>query len=510
MAKTVRLVLGDQLNHKHSWFERTDDTVLYVLMEVRQETDYVRHHVQKVLAFFGAMRRFRDWLEEEGHRVRYFALDDEDNTQSLPDNLQLVLDEQEAEVFGYLLPDEFRLDEQLHTFGESLKQEVVIADTEHFLCSRDEVGSFFGEKSWLMERFYREMRKKHDVLMEDGEPAGGEWNYDAENREAYDGEVEVPEPLAFDHDLSDLAKLLDEAGVETLGNVDASKVHWPLSREEALAQLDWFVEKALPHFGTYQDALEKGEWSMFHSRLSFALNVKLLDPLEVVQAVEEAWEQDGDRYALNHVEGFIRQIIGWREYMRGVYWAEMPGYAEKNFFGYDRKLPEWFWTGKTKMACLSDCIGQSLDRAYAHHIQRLMVTGNFALLAGIDPAEVDAWYLGIYIDAIEWVELPNTRGMSQYADGGLVGSKPYVSSANYINKMGNYCKNCSYSHTVKVGEGACPFNVLYWHFYDRHREQLSGNPRIGMMYRTWDRMGEEKQERIRKQAEGYLDRIEEL
>lgn len=510
MTKKVRLVLGDQLNHKHSWYGAVDDSVCYVLMEVRQETDYVRHHVQKVLAFFGAMRRFAAWLEREGHRVRYFRLDDVDNAQSIPENLRQVLDTEQAEVFGYQLPDEFRLDEQLFSFGESLSQGVEVADTEHFMCSRDAVGSFFGQKSWLMERFYREMRRKHGILMEGDRPVGGEWNYDAENRAAYDGAAPIPAPLDFGHDLSELAAMLDKAGVETMGGADPKRLNWPLCREEGLQQLDWFVQEALPHFGTYQDALERGEWAMFHSRLSFALNVKLLDPLEVVQAVEAAWEKAPERYALNHVEGFIRQIIGWREYMRGVYWAEMPAFAERNFFGYSRKLPGWYWTGKTKMACLSDCITQSLDRAYAHHIQRLMVTGNFALLAGIDPAEVDAWYLGIYIDAIEWVELPNTRGMSQYADGGLVGSKPYVSSANYINKMGNYCKQCAYSHRLKVGEGACPFNLLYWHFYDRHREQLEGNPRIGMVYRTWDRMGEEKQAQIRREAEAYLERIDDL
>jgi deoxyribodipyrimidine photolyase-related protein len=272
--------------------------------------------------------------------------------------------------------------------------------------------------------------------------------------------------------------------------------------------LEYFCEQLLPNFGAYQDALTTWDPYLFHSRLSFSLNTKMISPLEVVQTVEKYWYVHQDQISIAQVEGFIRQIIGWREYMRGIYWAKMPEFGEMNFFGHDRKLPDWFWTGKTKMNCLKQSIGQSLELAYAHHIQRLMVTGNFALLAGIHPDEVDQWYLGIYIDAIEWVEITNTRGMSQFADGGIVGTKPYVSSANYIKKQGNYCDHCAYDQKEKVGEKACPLNSLYWHFYARNREKLEKNPRIGMAYRTWDKMGNKLE--VLDKAEYYLKNIEDL
>ncbi|NVJ46898.1 MAG: hypothetical protein HWE07_07210 [Cytophagia bacterium] len=269
------------------------------------------------------------------------------------------------------------------------------------------------------------------------------------------------------------------------------------------------MKECLPYFGAYQDAMTTKGWSLFHSRLSFAMNVKLISPQEVIQRTEETW-QENQEIPLSAVEGFIRQILGWREYMRGIYWKFMPGYAKENFFQNDRKLPGWFWSGKTKMKCLSHAIGQSLDYAYAHHIQRLMVTGNFALLAGIHPDEVDQWYLGIYIDAVEWVEITNTRGMSQFADGGIVATKPYVSSANYLHKMSHYCSGCSYDHKKKLGEKACPFNSLYWDFLERNRGSLQKNPRMGMIYRVWDKNSAENKKQIIEQAASYLERIEEL
>jgi len=296
--------------------------------------------------------------------------------------------------------------------------------------------------------------------------------------------------------------------VSTLGTLDAEAFVWPTSRKESLELLDHFCEHLLVHFGSYQDALTTWDPYLFHSRLSFSLNCKMISPLEVVQTVEAYWSKNQDLIGIAQVEGFIRQIIGWREYMRGIYWAKMPEFAQLNYFGHDRKLPDWFWTGNTKMNCLSQSVHQSLDLAYAHHIQRLMVTGNFSLLAGIHPDEVDRWYLGIYIDAIEWVEITNTRGMSQFADGGIVGTKPYVSSANYIKKQGNYCGSCAYQADKKTGEGSCPFNSLYWHFHARNRELLEKNPRIGMVYRTWDKMG--NQQAILAQAEAYLLDIEQL
>jgi deoxyribodipyrimidine photolyase-related protein len=509
MPKTLRLILGDQLNQSHSWFEEKSDDHIYFMAEMRQETDYVNHHVQKVLAFFDSMRNFASKIESEGHQLRYFKLDDEKNPQDLEKLIQQMIEEEDIEKFEYQLPDEYRLDEQLRSICENLKISTDSVDSEHFLTKRTFLEEFFkGKKTYLMESFYREMRKKYNILMDGKEPVEGKWNFDHENRAALKDSKLLKKPKTHSKDLSELLEMIDKSGVKTIGKVDAKNFPWPTSRKECLEVLDYFCKNLLIHFGDYQDALTTWDAFLFHSRLSFAMNSKMLSPLEVVQKVEEYWEGHRDKISISQVEGFIRQIIGWREYMRGVYWAKMPDYAAMNFFGHDRKLPDWFWTGKTKMKCLSEAIGQSLDLAYAHHIQRLMVTGNFALLAGIHPDEIDQWYLGIYIDAIEWVEMTNTRGMSQFADGGIVGTKPYVSSANYIKKQGNYCDHCAYNHKDKVGEKACPFNSLYWHFYERNREKLEKNPRIGMAYRTLDKL-KNKQE-ILDQAESYLSNINEL
>lgn len=509
--KTLRLILGDQLNPQHSWFESVDPEVYYVMMEVRQETDYVRHHIQKVVGFFAAMRHFAGWLRASGHQIQYLRLDDPANRQNIPDNLMQVLDTLAPDRFQYQAPDEYRLDQQLRSLGERWALPVEMVDTEHFLSGRGEVQALFeGKKQYLMERFYREMRRKYDLLMEGDAPLSGRWNYDAENRKKLPKNADVPEPLTFSHDVRKLKRMVIGAGISTIGTLDPAHFIWPVSREEALELLDFFLRNCLPHFGTYQDAMSEPYWSLYHARLSFSLNTKMLSPLEVVQAAIHTWEKDPENIGLAQVEGFVRQIIGWREYMRGIYWAHMPGFRDLNYFKHQRPLPDFYWTGETKMRCLGHAIRQSLMYAYAHHIQRLMVTGNFALLAGIDPDEVDAWYLGIYIDAIEWVEITNTRGMSQFADGGLVGTKPYVSSANYLDKMSDYCQGCAYDKKKRTGEGACPFNSLYWHFYHRHRPLLEANPRIGMMYRIWDKMEAETREAILQQAEAYLANLDAL
>jgi deoxyribodipyrimidine photolyase-related protein len=510
--RTLRLILGDQLNADHSWFQDVHDDVWYVLMEMRQETDYVRHHVQKVVAFFKAMRAFAAAREAEGHQVIYYRLDHPNNRQSLPDNLQQLVKAYDFERFEYQLPDEYRLDAQLHSMDATLGIPCAAVDTEHFLTERQELAEMFaGKKTYLMETFYRNMRKRFDVMMTDEQtPLGGQWNYDADNRQAYDGAVPVPEPLSFDQDVSEIVDLLTAHGVETMGEIDPQHFLWPTTREEAEQALAFFLETCLPHFGRYQDALTQAHWSLFHARLSFPLNAKILHPLDVTRKTVAYWEAHQAEISLSQVEGFVRQVIGWREYMRGVYWAHMPDYASQNYFDHDRELPAWYWTGKTKMNCLHHAIGQSLDHAYAHHIQRLMITGNFALLAGISPDALDRWYLGIYIDAIEWVEITNTRGMSQYADGGLVGTKPYVSSANYIDKMSDYCKPCHYAKSKKHGDKACPFNSLYWHFYARNRDKLERNPRIGFVYPTLDKMKPDNRQALMDQAEAYLDNLDEL
>ncbi len=510
-TKILRLLLGDQLNPGHSWFTTVDENVLYVMMEVRQETDYVLHHIQKVLAFFAAMREFALQLQEKGHRLHYITLDDPDNAQSMTDNLGKLFQQEHVERFEYQLPDEYRLDQQLHKFSASLSIPAAAADTEHFLTSRTDVADFFsGKKHYLMESFYRMMRRRTGILMEDGKPAGGEWNYDQENRRPYDGQVAVAEPLLFRNDVSALRQLLVRQQVRTFGMIEDDQLIWPVNRRQALELLNVFADEFLPFFGRYEDAMSRQHWAMFHSRLSFALNTKMLHPMETVAAALRARERAKSGISLPQIEGFVRQIIGWREYMRGVYWAQMPDYEKTNFFGHNRALPHYFWDGETRMNCLRCCIGQSLRYAYAHHIQRLMVTGNFALLAGIHPDQVDAWYMGIYIDAIQWVEITNTRGMSQFADGGLIATKPYISSAQYINKMSDYCADCHYAPDKRFGDRACPFNSLYWAFYDRHRERLVRNPRIGMMLRMLDRFSDQERTNILKQAEYYLEHIEDL
>ncbi|RAI95089.1 cryptochrome/photolyase family protein [Algoriphagus yeomjeoni] len=509
MPKTLRLILGDQLNSQHSWFEEQDSSITYLMLEMRQETDYVPHHIQKVIAFFLSMRNFTKDLETKGHQVIYVSLDAKDNSQNLEEMINSMVDQHNFDQFEYQLPDEYRLDEQLKTIGKNLGIPCRGVDSEHFLTEREYVKDFFqGKKTFVMESFYRQMRKDFDILMDGKEPLQGKWNFDHENRSALKDKRLIRKAKKHQKDISEILEMVQKADVKTIGKIDENTFAWPCSREESLEVLDHFCKHLLIHFGDYQDALTTWDPFLFHSRLSFALNTKMLSPLEVVQKVEAYWKEHQYEIDISQAEGFIRQILGWREYMRGIYWAKMPDFANMNFFNHKRKLPEWFWTGETKMKCLSHSIGQSLELAYAHHIQRLMVIGNFALLVGIHPDEVDQWYLGVYIDAIEWVEITNTRGMSQFADGGIVGTKPYVSSANYIHKMGNYCGHCAYSHTKKVGEGACPFNSLYWHFYDRNREKLENNPRIGMAYRTLDKL--KNKEELMNQAVEYLKNLDAL
>jgi len=510
-TKTLRLILGDQLNSGHSWFKTVDEKTVYVMMEMRQETDYVMHHIQKVLAFFAAMREFARRLQENGHRLNYIKLDDPDNAQSLTANLEKIIQQEKIERFEYQLPDEYRLDQQLRQFVSSLAIPSEAVDTEHFLTSRSAVAEFFeGKKQYLLESFYRMMRKKWNILLENGKPAGGAWNFDRENRRPYDGKVAVPEPLLFRNEVRDLRRLLVKQQVRTFGMIEDDILIWPVNRQQALDLLDFFIMNGLPFFGRYEDAMSKQHWSLFHARLSFALNTKMLHPMETVEAALRVWEQNKTGVSLAQIEAFVRQVIGWREFMRGVYWAQMPDYAKMNYFDHNRKLPHYYWDGETRMQCLRCCIGQSLRYAYAHHIQRLMITGNFALLAGVHPDEVDAWYMGIYIDAIQWVEITNTRGMSQFADGGRIATKPYVSSAQYIQKMSDYCVGCHYDPQKKYGDRACPFNSFYWAFYARHRKKLSNNPRIGMMLRILDRFSDQERAKILQQAEVYLANLEAL
>ena len=511
MSKILRLVLGDQLNSHHSWFKTVDDSVTYVMMEIRTETDYATHHIQKVVGFFSAMQEFATELQLQKHQVIYLHLNDANNLQSFEKNIPFLIEKEAFTHFEYQFPDEYRLDEQLKQLCQSLSIITSVYDSEHFMSSRDELGDFFqGKKTFLMESFYHMMRKKHHILMEGDKPLTGKWNYDGENRKKLPKDHKPTSPLVFQNDVTKIVSEIQKTDIKTIGSIDAENFVWPVNRKQSLALLDFFVTECLALFGSYQDAMTPNEWSLYHARLSFSMNVKLISPLEVINRAILEWENNPEKIAYHQLEGFVRQIIGWREYMRGIYWNKMPEYATMNYFNHENQLPEWFWTGKTKMNCLKDAINQSLNYAYAHHIQRLMVTGNFALLAGIDPDEVDAWYLGIYIDAIEWVEITNTRGMSQFADGGIVGTKPYVSSAAYIDKMSHYCGTCFYKKAVKTGDKACPFNSLYWNFYDKNEDKLGKNPRIGMMYNVWRKMKPDDKVALLEQADYYLKNINNL
>ena len=509
---TLRLILGDQLNLKHSWFDKKDESTLYVLYELHQETNYLVHHIQKIVAFFSAMRAFASDLQNRGHQVIYFDINSNVSKISLEDNIKDLISEKDIGKFEYQLPDEYRLDEQLKSICKNINIPSKSFDTEHFLTTREELKSFFeGKKQLIMEFFYRNMRRKYDLLMVQGQPLGGKWNFDKNNRKKWKGEPPIPQPYRTDNEGNQqVYESIIKAGIKSIGTYDAESYLFPADREEALEQLDYFCENLLVHFGDYQDAMHTDERNLFHSRISFALNTKILHPLEVMGAVIKYYQMNQERIALSQVEGFVRQILGWREYMRGIYWREMPDYKTRNKLENFNTLPDFYWTGKTKMNCLKESITDSLETAYAHHIQRLMITGNFALLIQCHPDEVDAWYLGIYADAIEWVQLPNTRGMSQWADGGIVATKPYVSSGSYIHKMSNYCEECQYDRSKRIGENACPFNSLYWNFLDDKKEHFSKNNRMPMMLRLLDKIPALEKEEIKNRALSIIENPDEF
>ncbi len=500
--RTLRLLLGDQLNHKHSWFDDPNEDIIYFMAEMRQETDYVKHHIQKIVAFFDSMSNFATYLKERGNEVIYYQLDDEENRQDLAKNLKQLIKKHNIKKLEYQLPDEYRLDQQLKKICSALDIETEAFDTEHFLTKREDLSQFYeGKKEMTMEYFYRDMRKKHDVMMVNSKnPEGGKWNFDKSNRKKWKGEPKIPHERGFSKDVRKIAERIKNAGVDTFGNINPMDFNWPTSREDCLHVLNYFCKNLLVHFGDYQDAMDPDQAYLYHSRLSFAMNSKMLHPKEVIESVIDYWHDHHNTIDISQVEGFVRQILGWREYMRGIYWKEMPAYAKKNKLGNKNALPDFYWTAQTKMNCLHHAIRQSLDHAYSHHIQRLMITGNYALLTQTHPDEVDEWYLGIYIDAIQWVEITNTRGMSQFADGGLVATKPYFSSGSYINKMSNYCGSCTYSVNKKTGQDACPFNSLYWHFLDEKRKYFEHNQRMNMMMAVLDKKDKIDLEALKKRA----------
>jgi deoxyribodipyrimidine photolyase-related protein len=497
------LVLGDQLTPDVAALKAADRTRDVVVMaEVLGEGTSVPHHPQKIALILAAMRKFAASLRDAGWRVAYSRLDDPENSQSLSGELLRRASEIGASEVLATKPGEWRVLRDL----EVLPVPVRVLEDDRFLCSEAEFAAWAGGRKQLrMEWFYREMRRKTGLLMEGDQPAGGQWNFDHDNRKAAKADLLRPRPRDF---------APDAVVVEVLGLVEARFPHfgrlrpfrWATGRTGALAALAEFVEDRLPRFGDEQDAMLEGEAFLSHAVISPYLNIGLLSPMEVCRAVEAAWK--GGRVPIAAAEGFIRQVIGWREYVRGIWALKGPGYLEGNALGHSRALPGVYWGAETGMACMKAAVGQTRDLGYAHHIQRLMVTGNFALLAGVDPAAVHQWYLSVYVDAFEWVEAPNTLGMSQFADGGLLGSKPYVSSGAYIDRMSDHCGECRYRVKEKVGERACPFNLLYWHFLDRHRGRFRVNPRMGQMYRVWDGMEAGHRKAVLAGAERVLARLE--
>ena len=500
------VVLGDQLDHRSAAFERFDPSCDCVWMaEACEEAEHVVSAKMRTVMFLAAMRHFRDELRAKDWRVEYFELCRTGGRDSLKALLEVFIAENTPAEIIAVEPGEWRLREALRETlwpngsGDWLQD-------RHFLCTRREFEVHAsGRKQLRMEFFYREMRRRYSILMDGDLPVGGAWNFDAENRGSFGkagpGQLPAPATFAPDDITKGVMSLVEKVFPDAPGTVE--QFSFPVSRDQALLALGDFIRNRLPYFGRYQDAMWTGQPWLYHARLSAALNLKLLSPLEVVLSAQEAW-QNG-KAPIEAVEGFIRQILGWREYVRGIYWLKMPSYAEGNFFSVKVGLPSFYWSGRTEMACLKDAIEQTLHLGYAHHIQRLMVTGLYALLLGVNPKEVHEWYLGMYVDAVEWVEMPNTIGMSQFADGGVMASKPYVATGKYIQRMSNYCVGCRFDPSRSTGEGACPFTTLYWDFLDRNRKKLEGNQRMALQLKNLDRLDEAMLVEVRKRAEMLRD-----
>jgi len=505
MAKpTLRLILGDQLTHTLPVLTDGDPSRDIVLMaEVLGEATYVRHHKKKIALIFSAMRHFAEELRLLGWTVRYIAYDADNPVQTLYDAVEQTCAGADFDGVCVTEPAEYRLLTEIEGWEQRLDRPVDILSDTRFLCDHATFQKWAeGRKQLRMEFFYREMRRRHNVLMDGKDPVGGQWNYDAENRKPPKDGLKVPSPYRTPPDdvTQAVLTLVEAAFPDHFG--DLHPFHFAVTRAGAIDVLDHFITERLPYFGDYQDAMLTSEPWMYHSHLSFYLNCGLLLPLECIRAAERAYHA-GDA-PLNAVEGFIRQILGWREYVRGIYWLQMPGYAAENALSAIRPLPPLYWGAPTQMNCLSQCVGETRKWAYAHHIQRLMVLGNFALLAGLSPQEVNEWYLIVYADAYEWVEMPNVSGMVLFADGGLLASKPYAASGAYINRMSDYCTSCRYNPTKKNGPDACPFNYLYWDFLERNAGRLGKNPRLAMPYRTLARMSDEKRNANRDDAARFL------
>ncbi len=487
---TLVVVLGDQLDLDAAAFDGFDRSTDAVWMaEAAEESTHVWSGKARTALFLAAMRHFACELRDAGRALHYTRLEDPGNTGSLGAQLHADLKRLRPQRVVMTLPGDWRVLQAIRQATEACDLPLDLRDDRHFFTTPAEFAMHAkGRKSLRMEYFYREQRKRHRVLMQDDEPAGGQWNYDADNRASFgkDGPGAVPARLSFEPDAitREVIALVKTRFADHPGSLD--HFAWPVTRTEALQTLDRFIRERLPLFGRFQDAMWPGDPWLYHSHLSAALNLKLLAPRELVAAAQKAW-QDGHA-PLESVEGFIRQILGWREYARGIYWTQMPQYLDRNALEADQDLPAWYWTGSTDMACLRDALAQTLTHGYANHIQRLMVTGLYALMLGVRPQQVHTWYLAVYVDAVEWVELPNTLGMSQYADGGVMGSKPYIATGKYIQRMSPHCKGCRYDPGLASGTNACPFTTLYWDFLMRHESALAKNPRMSLQVKNMTRL----------------------
>ena len=504
----LRIILGDQLSSGISALADLDrDRDVVLMMEVMEENTYVPHHKQKIVLVLSAMRHFADALRETGVSVDYVTLDDPSNTGDLTTEMQRAVARHTPESVVVTEPGEWRVKAMVEGWEALTGLPVDVRTDDRFFASRARFAAWArGRRAWRMEHFYRDMRREHAILMEGDKPAGGEWNYDAENRKSLPASTRLPARLRFPPDETTQAvmALVGRRFRDHFGGIE--EFGWPVSRQDALRALSDFIEVGLPRFGDYQDAMKTGAPFLFHSLLAPALNLGLLSPREVCQAAEDAWRSGAA--PLNAVEGFVRQILGWREYVRGVYWSLMPEYGDRNALQASRRLPAFYWTGDTPMRCLREAVGDTARYAYSHHIQRLMVTGNFALLAGIAPREIERWYLAVYADAFEWVEMPNTLGMAVFADGGQMASKPYAASGAYIDRMSDFCSGCAFDVKQKTGQNACPFNYLYWAFLIRQKDHLANSPRLAMPYRALAGWTPERKAALLAEAEAFLDGLE--
>ena len=500
--RNLVVVFGDQLNPDSSAFDGFDPGQdLLWMAESFKEASHVWSNKNRIVFFFSAMRHFASEQEASGKPILYRELDcsEKSMTQLLEEDLHSL----SPQGIVCTLPGEWRVLEDLRELCQRLEMPLEIREDRHFLDTPDSFRNWAqGKKSIRLEYYYRELRKRHGILMtEDAKPVGDEWNFDKQNRgtfgkEGPDSERQQPERFEPDKITKDVIRLVEERFPEHPGKLEAFT--WPVTGKQAKRVLKDFIQNRLPQYGEFQDAMWTGEPFLYHSLISASMNVKLLNPREAIKASVDA--HDSGLAPLNAVEGFVRQILGWREYVRGVYWWKMPAYLEMNGLDANEPLPDFYWNADTPYTCLRESIGQTLQYGYAHHIQRLMVTGLYGLLLGVRPKAMHEWYLAAYIDAVEWVELPNTLGMSQYGDGGIMASKPYIASGKYIQRMSNYCQSCPADPSLSTGEKACPFTTLDWDFLIQKQKSLSDNRRLALQFRNVDRIDQNKQEDILKRA----------